>query len=144
MASKLSLALGVILLQVAVSPIIKAQSLRLQGGPVLLELDPIGAPVGFDTSSRLRWNRVRGPSKIMVSSFTTEQRFDLYVEALGARRGSPVGEVQLISGDPAQDFLIGVDQRRAGQCTLGYRAEIRAEQGYGSQIQTVTYTITSL
>ena len=136
--------MAAILLQFAIPSIMVAQSLKLQGGPVVIELDPVGVPVGSDASSRLRWNRVRSPSKIMVSSFSSEQRFDLFVEALGARRADPVGEVQLVSGEPAQDFLVGVDQRGAGQCTLGYRAETRAEQGYGTQVQTVTYTITSL
>lgn len=130
--------------QVACAPIAAGQTLRLQGGPVVLELDPVVMPVGFDTSSRLRWNRVTGPSKIMVSSFSTEQRFDLFVEAREIARGVSTGEIQLVSGSPAQDLVVGIEGRRPGRCTLGYRAETRAELGYGMQTQTVTYTITSL
>ncbi len=133
-----------VVVQAAAVPVSSGQTLRLQGGPVVLELDPVVTPVGFDTSSRLRWNRLTGPSKIMVSSSTAERRFDLFVEALDARRGIPVGEIQLVSGNPAQDFVVGIDGRPAGRCTLGYRAETRAELGYGTQIHTVTYTITSL
>ena len=122
----------------------QAQRLALQGGPVIIELDPISTPVGEDRSSRLRWNQVRSPSKIMVSSSTTAQRYDLYVDAIGVRRGEGVGEVKLVSGQPAQDFIIGVRERGAGRCTLGYRAETRAEQGYGTEVHSVTYTITGL
>lgn len=141
---RFALALLVILLQVTHTSNALSQSLKLQGGPVVIELDPVAVPVQQDISSRLRWNRVTAPSKIMVNSFSTEQRFNLFVEATNTRRGIPVGELQLIPGEPARDFVVGIGQRGAGQCTLNYRAETSAEQGFGTQIQTVTYTITGL
>lgn len=121
-----------------------AQRLMLQGGPVIIELDPVGAPVNEDRSSRLRWNQVRSPSKIMVSSSVSNQRFDLSVDASDVRRGTAVGEIALISGDPARDFIVGIVDRGAGSCSLVYRAEARADHGYGDEIHTVTYTITGL
>lgn len=121
---------------------VEAQRLSVQGGPVVMQLDPVGSPSVEDLSAGLRWNRVRSPSKIVVSSSAPIHRFALSVDAINTRRGISLGEVALIPGDPAQDLVIGIEGPAAGACTLRYVAEARPEQGYGTDIHTVTYTIT--
>ncbi len=122
----------------------QAQRLVLQGGPVVIQLDPVGAPVAEDLSARLRWNRVRSPSKIMVGATDSEQRFDLFVDARDVHRGTPTGEVRLLAGAPAQDFVVDITEGGAGSCSLRYRAEVRADQGHGTELHSITYTITGL
>ncbi|NNE34375.1 MAG: hypothetical protein HKN13_04020 [Rhodothermales bacterium] len=119
-----------------------AQRLKLSGGPVVIDLDPIIHPVGEDGSSQLQWNKIRSPSKIVVSSSSAEQRFELFVDATSVQRGDPVGELSLVSGAAAQDLVVGITERAAGRCTLIYRASARAEDGHGEETHTVTYTIT--
>ena len=142
MPGKRAVAILAVALSVMLPESTTAQRLKLQGGPVVITLDPVGRPVGEDGWSRLQWNQVRSPSKIMVSSSSIDQRFELFVDAIDVQRGLPTGELSLVSGGTAQDLIVAIAQRGSGRCTLNYRAVARPENGFGEETHTVTYTIT--
>lgn len=119
------------------------QAIFLRGRTqVDLVIDPVREPTVTDASAKLIWNRLRRPSKILVSTMAPGQQFGLSVEAERVKRGVAVGKVQLVDGMPSVELIVDAGLKRNGQCVLKYTASATPQQGIGQDVHTVTYTVT--
>jgi hypothetical protein len=88
----------------------------------------------------LAWTTNETSKKITVATNVSSPNFTLKVEGTSVSGGTSAGQVTLT--DSAQDFVTGVAET-IGNCTLFYTASATAAQGTGSDVHTVTYTITA-
>ena len=91
------------------------------------------------TTTDLLWTTNESTKKITVDTDLAAPDFTLTVEAASVSGGTSAGEVTLST--TAQDFVTGVSTT-TGSCDLSYTASATASDGTGSEVHTVTYTIT--
>lgn len=88
----------------------------------------------------LAWTTNETSKKITVATNLASQNFTLKVEATSVSGGTTAGQKTIT--DTAQDFVTAV-ATTVGGCTLSYTASATAAQGTGSDVHTITYTITA-
>jgi len=117
--------------------------LAVSGGDITLTIssatpgsDPTDAT---DNTCGLDWTTNEASKKITVESDQASPTFTLKVQASSVTGGS--GTAQVTITNAAQDFVTGV-ATTTGSCTLDYTASATAAQGTGSDVHTITYTIT--
>jgi len=124
--------------------------LAITGGNITLTIDTAVAgsdPTNAtDATCSLDWTTNQTARKITVGTSVAvpSQLFSLTVDAavtLGAGSG-PALPVALTHGAAASDFITGVETELGG-ATLTYEASATAAQGTGSDVHTVTYTLTA-
>lgn len=116
----------------------------ITGGNVTLTINNATAGAepddATDTSTSLDWTTNEQSRKITVVSDNATPNFTLKVQATGVTGGTGAGEITVT--DSAQDFVTGIAET-TGSATLSYTASATASAGDGSDIHTVTYTITA-
>ncbi len=118
--------------------------LAISGGNLTLTMntatpgaDPDDA---LDSSScDLAWTTNETTRKITVETDLVAQDFMLLVAAQGVSGGTAAAEVTLST--TADDFVVGVSET-IGSCDLAYTACATAAQGTGTDLHTITYTLT--
>ena len=116
----------------------------LDGGDINLVINSATAGSNPDdavdnSSCDLRWTTNEASKKITVQSSLGSPTFTLKVVAQNVSGGTAASEVTL--GTTAADFVTGVSLT-TGSCDLQYTASATAANGTGSDVHTVTYTIT--
>jgi hypothetical protein len=118
--------------------------LTLAGGDVTLTTGPPVAGREPDavanTDCALAWTSNQADMRITVATGLAAPTFVLKVVAQNVTGGTAAPEVTL-SSTPA-DLVTGVS-RTPGGCTLRYTAWATTAQGIGSDVHTVTYTLTA-
>jgi hypothetical protein len=118
--------------------------LGLTGGNITLTISTATAGQEPDpatnTACTLAWTTNQANRKITVATNLASPTFTLKVLAQSVTGGSAAPEVTLTN--TATDFVTGV-AKTIGGCTLGYTASATAAQGTGSDVHTVTYTLTN-
>lgn len=116
----------------------------LSGGNITLTVDT--AVPGSDltgptdnTTCDLAWTTNQASKKVTVQTDQAAPSFTLKVAAQNVSGGTAAAEVTLST--TAQDFVTGISQT-VGSCDLAYTASATAAQGTGSDVHTITYTIT--
>lgn len=116
----------------------------ISGGNLTLTIDsalPGGAPAPVtDTSASLDWTTNEATKKITVATDLAAPIYALTVEATGASGGTAAGVVTL--SNVATDFVTDISNT-SGACGLTYTATAEASDAVGTEVNTVTYTITS-
>ncbi len=93
-----------------------------------------------DATCTLAWTTNEASKKITVVTSEAAPTFTLKVVATGVTGGTAAAEVTVST--TATDFVTGVATTTGG-CTLGYTASATAAEGTGSDVHTITYTITA-
>ncbi|MGA1843619.1 MAG: hypothetical protein ACMUIS_03545 [bacterium] len=124
--------------------------LAITGGNITLTIN--GAVAGSDPTAvndstcSLDWTTNQLTRKITVETSVAvpPQLFSLTVDAAVTLGGGiePGAAVTLTHGAGASDFITGV-ATELGAATLTYSASATAAQGTGSDVHTVTYTLTA-
>ncbi len=128
-----------------------ANGLLLTGGRVLIVIDQVDAQGNLLPASsqkaRLIWGKRQESSKITVSMVRYGPEIRLTVEGINAQNSSPVGPVELDSGMPEMDFVVGIPPGLHGSVRLRYVADASTLSGAlstsGEVDHVVTYTITA-
>lgn len=91
----------------------------------------------------LIWTTNGSQKKITIASSTGSTRYTLKIVA-SMRDGSTqsTGPEITILDEQSHDLLVGLP-RGAGRCSIKYVATASLERGPGSEVQTLTYTITA-
>ncbi|MBD3334864.1 MAG: hypothetical protein GF355_05060 [Candidatus Eisenbacteria bacterium] len=117
----------------------------ITGGNITLTID--SATPGSDpddatdaTTCDLDWTTNESSQKITVATDLASPNFTLSVEAINVTGGTSAGAVTLST--TAQDFVTGISTT-TGSCDLSYTASANASDGTGTDVHTVTYTITA-
>jgi hypothetical protein len=118
--------------------------LALTGGNITLTVSTATAgqqpdPVTNSTCT-LAWTSNQATRKITVATNLATQNFTLKVLAQSVTGGTAAPEATVTN--TAADLVTGVS-RTTGGCTLRYTASATAAQGTGSDVHTVTYTLTA-
>jgi hypothetical protein len=92
-----------------------------------------------NTMCDLAWTTNEASKKITVETDLAAPNFTLKVVAQNVTGGTAASEVTLST--TADDFVTGVATTTGG-CDLQYTASATAAQGTGSDVHTVTYTLT--
>ena len=116
----------------------------VSGGNVTLTISTATAgsdpdDASYNSTCDLLWTTNEASKKITVVTSLASQNFTLKVLAQNVTGGSAAGQVTL-STTPS-DFVTGV-ATTTGSCDLQYTATATAANGTGSDVHTVTYTIT--
>lgn len=116
----------------------------VEGGDITLVINSATAGQDPDqtvdnTSCDLKWTTNEASKKITVQSSLGSPTFTLKVVAQNVAGGMAAAEVTL--GTTASDFVTSVSTT-TGSCDLQYTASATASAGTGSDVHTVTYTIT--
>lgn len=119
--------------------------LAISGGNLTLTISSANAGSELDdatdnTSCDLAWTTNESSRKITVATDLGSPSFTLKVVAQNVSGGTAASEVTLST--TAADFVTGVSQT-TGSCDLAYTASATAAQGTGSDVHTVTYTVTA-
>jgi len=118
--------------------------LTLTGGDTTLTLSTATAgrqpDPATNTDCTLAWTANPTNIRITVATNLVSPTFTLNVVAQSVTGGIAAPEVTL--GNTAADLVTGVS-RTTGSCTLRYTASATAVQGTGSDVHTVTYTLTA-
>ena len=93
-----------------------------------------------DSTCSLDWSNNAASQKITVASNIASPVATLMVTASSVTGGTTGGQITL--DDTAQDFVTAVTAANGG-CTLDYEASALSSDTAGSEVHTVTYTITS-
>ena len=93
-----------------------------------------------NTTCDLDWTTNETAKKITVETNLASPTFTLKVVAENVTGGTAASEVTL--SDTATDFVTGIATTTGG-CDLAYTASATAEDGTGSDVHTVTYTLTA-
>ena len=125
-------------------------SLLLTGGRVDIVIDQVDAAGNFLPATvrraRLMWGKPRTDSKITVSTVRYGPEVRLTVEAISVQNGTAVGPVELQSGMPDMDFVVGIPRGLHGSARLQYTADASTWSGgpssSGETQYLVTYTLT--
>ena len=94
-----------------------------------------------NTSCDLDWTTNEDTKKITVETDQAAPTFTLKVVAQTVTGGTAAAEVTL-STTGANDFVTAISKTTGG-CDLQYTASATAAQGTGSDVHTVTYTLTA-
>ncbi len=130
-------------INVQVSPI---TVLALQGGAVTLNVTDANVTAGVDAmtvqdqSTRLVWGTNSSARKITAQTSLAAPLFQLRLVALSPSRGTPGPEMLL--GTSPQNLMLNIG-RSLGSCTLRYTGTALASQGVGTDIHTITFTVTT-
>jgi len=105
----------------------------------LIDVVNTGCSLRYSTPNYRTW-------KITVGTTCMNQSFTLRVVTTNPQRGTSAGEVTLISGAQASDFITGIPSNtNRANATLQYTASATFDQGHsgdeGNDRHTVTYTI---
>jgi len=95
-----------------------------------------------NTTCDLAWTTNEATKKITVETNLAAPTFTLKVLAQNVTGGGAAAPEVTLSTTGANDFVTGVGQT-AGGCDLQYTASATAAQGTGSDVHTVTYTLTA-
>jgi hypothetical protein len=131
------------IITVQVSPI---TVLSVQGSAVVLTATEADVTPGVDAitvqdqNSRLLWGTNSGARKITAQTSLVSPLFQVHLMALNPTRGTPAPQM-LLSTTP-QDLLLDIGRSR-GSCVLHYTGTALASQGAGSDIHTITFTVTT-
>ncbi|MEK6649482.1 MAG: hypothetical protein AABY75_00765 [Bacteroidota bacterium] len=150
-----------LLLVLAVTPPARAQYGSAVNGVTvnvnaITQIRVIGGAVGFNitdaivvagqntmtltnSATQLQWATNSGSRKITVQTNLGSQLFALRLLATSPTQGSSSPEVT-VSTIPT-DHMLNIG-RTLGSCTLLYTAEALATQGTGTDIHTITFTVT--
>jgi len=120
--------------------------LTLSGGNITLTFS-VPAP-GSDpadatdtTTCDLSWNNDQGTSKITVTTNVASPTATLKVLAGNVVNGTAAGTITVST--TGQDFVTGVTNG-SGSCDLEYTATATAGDSAGSDVHTVTFTVTTV
>jgi len=94
-----------------------------------------------NTTCDLAWTTNEATKKITVETNLAAPTFTLKVVAQNVTGGTAETEVTL-STTGANDFVTAISETTGG-CDLQYTASATAAQGIGSDVHTVTYTLTA-
>lgn len=119
--------------------------LAISGGNLTLTINSATAGSELDdatdsTTCDLAWTTNQATRKITVATDLGSPDFTLKVVAQNVSGGTAASEVTLST--TAADFVTAVSQT-TGSCDLAYTASATAAQGTGSDVHTVTYTVTA-
>jgi hypothetical protein len=120
--------------------------LAVQGGAVAMSITDAQVTAGIDAmtvenqATRLLWGTNSSARKITAHSSLASPRFELRLAAVAPTRGTAAPE--MILGPSPHDLLRDVG-RSLGSCTLRYTGNALASQGPGTDIHTVTFTVTT-
>lgn len=117
----------------------------IAGGSITLTINSTAAGQEPDdavdnTTCDLAWTTNESSKKITVATDNGAQNFTLKVLAQNVTGGTAAAEVTLST--TAEDFVTGIATTTGG-CDLRYTASATAAQGTGSDVHTVTYTLTA-
>lgn len=93
-----------------------------------------------DSTCTLAWTTNEATKKITAATDLAAPTFTLKVLATGVTGGTAALEVTLST--TAADLVTGISTTTGG-CTLQYTASATVGQGTGSDVHTVTYTLTA-
>jgi hypothetical protein len=93
-----------------------------------------------DTTCGLSWSTNQASQKITAASSIATPNAALVVVASSASGGTAASAVTL--GTTAADFVTGITTGN-GSCSVDYTASATSDDTAGSEVHTVTYTITS-
>ena len=118
--------------------------IAITGGNPTLTINSATAGSGLDdatdnTSVDLGWSTNEASKKITVATSLGSASFALKVVAQSVSGGTAAAQVTLST--TATDFVTGI-ANAAGGCDLSYTASAAASDGTGSDIHTITYTLT--
>lgn len=119
--------------------------LAITGGNVTLTINTVTAGSEPDdavdnTTADLDWTTNEATKKITVATDQAAPTFTLKAVAQNATGGTAASEVTLST--TAADFVTTISTTTGG-CDIQYTASATAAQGTGSDVHTVTYTITA-
>ena len=119
--------------------------IAISGGNLTLTISTATAGSDLDdatdnTTCDLAWTTNQASRKITAATDLGAPTFTLKVVAQSVTGGTAASEVTLST--TAADFVTGVSQA-SGSCDLAYTASATAAQGTGSDVHTVTYTVTA-
>lgn len=97
-------------------------------------------PVVDNATAELAWTTNASSKKITVETDLAAPNYTLEVEAINQTAGTPAGKATLST--TAADFLTGVG-KTAGTCDLEYTASATVSDDPGTEVHTVTYTMTN-
>ena len=118
----------------------------VQGGAVALNITDADVVAGVDAmtvqdqNTRLVWGTNSSARKITAQTSLASPLFQLRLIAASPTRGTPGPEMLL--GTAPQNLLLGIG-RSLGSCTLRYTGTALASQGIGTDIHTITFTVTT-
>jgi len=130
-------------ISVQVSPI---TVLTVQGGAVSMSITNASVTAGLDAmtvldqTTRLLWSTNSSARKITAQSSLAAPLFQLRLVALGPSHGTP-GPEMLLDTTP-KDLMLNIG-RSLGSCTLKYTGTALASEGVGTDIHTITFTVTT-
>lgn len=81
-------------------------------------------------------------NKVTVRTACVNQQFVLRVTAINAINGTPMATRTLEDGSPDLDLILNIPHRVEGSASLRYDASASTADGFGTDVHTVTYTIT--
>jgi len=93
-----------------------------------------------DQSSTLLWGTNSSGKKVTVRTNLAAPKYSLKVAAINPTSGTAASEVTLST--TSTDFLLNIG-RSSGSCAIRYTALALASQGTGSDVHTITFTITN-
>jgi len=119
--------------------------IAVSGGNVTLTIDSATAatqplPALDSTTCDLLWTTNEADKKITVATDLAAPKFTLLLLAQNVSGGTAAPQVTLST--TAIDLVTGVSQS-VGSCDLAFVAFATAAQGTGSDVHTITYTITA-
>ena len=119
--------------------------IAVSGGNVTLTIDSATAsaqplPAVDATTCDLLWTTNEADKKITVATDLAAPKFTLFLLAQNVNGGTAAPQVTLST--TATDLVTGVSET-VGSCDLAFVALATAAQGTGSDVHTITYTITA-
>ncbi len=99
------------------------------------------AAVSDSTTCGLVWTTNEASKKITVQSNLASPTFTLKALATGVSGGGSAASEVTFSNASVHDFVAGI-ATEIGGCNITYTASATAAQGTGSDVHTITYTIT--
>ncbi len=119
--------------------------IAISGGNLTLTISTATAGSDLDDATDnstcdLAWTTNQASRKITAATDLGAPTFVLKVVAQNVTGGTAASEVTLST--TAADFVTAVSQS-SGTCDLAYTASATAAQGTGSDVHTVTYTVTA-
>lgn len=126
---------------VIVEPI---NEVSLEGGDLTLRIDTAEAgrepDAALDGGARLLWTTNEQNRKITVATDRESSNFQLTLQAVGVSGGVSAGVVALES--TPRDLIVGISTT-VGSADLLYTASATSADGHGTEVHTVSFTITA-
>ena len=119
--------------------------LAIAGGSVTLTIHTATAGSGPDdvvdnATASLAWTTNESSKKITIATNLASQKFTLKALAQTVTGGSAASEVTVT--DTPTSFVTGI-AKTTGGCAIQYTAHATAAQGTGSDVHTITFTLTA-